>query len=57
MSRQIAEDINDVQRKEVVVRIRNDGKVLWVNTEKGCILRICNIEKLILDDMRRNPND
>jgi hypothetical protein len=30
----------------VEVEIRDDGKVLWVNTENGCVLRICGIKDL-----------
>lgn len=47
------EDLIDLRRKEVVVRISEDGKIIWINTERGCVLRVCNIEKLHLDDMRR----
>jgi hypothetical protein len=34
--------------KIVEVTVRDDGKVLWVNTEEGCVLRICQIPKLIV---------
>lgn len=36
----------------VMAEIRADGKVLWVNSEKGCVLRICQIKKFILEDRR-----
>ena len=37
----------------VEVLIRYDGKVLWVNdAETGCVLRISNIHKLIVEDNR-----
>jgi hypothetical protein len=37
----------------VEVKIRHDGKVLWINTvEGGCVLRICQIKELVLDDER-----
>jgi uncharacterized protein YlzI (FlbEa/FlbD family) len=37
----------------VEVLIRTDGKVLWVNdAESGCVLRICNIHKLEVNDCR-----
>lgn len=39
--------------EEVEVAIREDGKVIWVNTEKGCALRICRIKNLKLDDSRK----
>jgi hypothetical protein len=43
----------DVTKCEVLeIAVRNDGKVVWVNTEKGCIFRACQISKLILDDRR-----
>lgn len=29
---------------EIEIRIRSDGKVLWVNTGYGCKLRICRIQ-------------
>lgn len=45
-------DITGTKLVEVV--IRQDGKVLWVNTEEeGCILRICQIENLELYDKRK----
>ena len=36
----------------VQVVIRDDGKVLWVNTENGCVLRVCQITKLTIEDNR-----
>jgi hypothetical protein len=37
----------------VEISIRHDGKVLWVNTaENACVLRICNIHKLVVEDNR-----
>ena len=45
--------LNDITGSEVVeVAIRDDGKVLWVNSEKGCVLRICRIKQFVLDDRR-----
>jgi hypothetical protein len=38
--------------KCVQVEISRDGKVLWVNTEDGCICRICRIENLEITDNR-----
>ena len=38
---------------EVEIVIRDDGKVIWVNTERGCVLRICQIKHLTLDDGRK----
>jgi hypothetical protein len=33
----------------VEVSMRRDEKVLWVNTENGCILRICQIKNICVD--------
>jgi hypothetical protein len=45
--------MNDVSNaKYVEISIRQDGKTLWVNTEKGCVLRISNIDNLRFDDRR-----
>lgn len=38
--------------KFVQVSIRDDGKVLWINTENGCVCRICGIESIVVDDNR-----
>jgi len=40
--------------KFVQVEISNDGKVLWVNTEDGCVCRICRIEHLEVVDNRKH---
>ena len=43
--------MEDITGAEVVeVKIRNDGKVLWINTDKGCVLRICQIKKIVVCD-------
>ena len=42
--------------KTVEVLIRSDGKVLWINTEEGCVLRICRIENLYVSDERKIGN-
>jgi hypothetical protein len=36
----------------VEVKVRNDGTVLWVNTETGNALRICQIKKIEIFDER-----
>ena len=36
----------------VEIEIREDGKVIWVNTEAGCILRICRVKAFRLLDHR-----
>lgn len=33
----------------VEVSVRRDEKVLWVNTENGCVLRICQIKNICVD--------
>jgi hypothetical protein len=39
--------------EDVEISIRNDGKVIWVNTVDGCVLRICQISgRVIVDDKR-----
>jgi len=40
---------------EIEIKIKSDGKVIWVNTERhGCVLRICRIEgKITVVDERR----
>ncbi len=37
---------------EVEILIKSNSKVIWINTEKGCMLRICRIKKLIVNDLR-----
>jgi hypothetical protein len=37
----------------VEVDIRFDGQVLWVNVDGKCVLRICQMPGLILNDQRR----
>jgi len=39
----------DLVAKKVEVKIRDDHKVLWVNTEEGCVLRICGIEQILVE--------
>jgi hypothetical protein len=47
--------LNDIMGSELVeIAIREDGEVLWINNEKGCMLRISQIKQLVLDD-RREP--
>lgn len=36
----------------VEVRIRSDGKVLWVNVDGVCRLRVCMIDRLDIEDER-----
>jgi len=47
------EGMKDITAPEIVqIVIRNDSKVIWINTEKGCIFRACKIKELEIDDMR-----
>jgi hypothetical protein len=45
--------IDIINAKCVNVEIRDDGKVLWINTENGCQLRICQIERIQVCDKRK----
>jgi hypothetical protein len=47
-------DLKDINGSDgVEVKIRGDGNVLWVNTvEGGCILRICKIKSIVVEDER-----
>ena len=49
---------NDITAPEhVEVRIRGDGKVLWVNVDGVCALRVCNMSELVLHDGRWKETD
>jgi Ethanolamine utilization protein EutJ (predicted chaperonin) len=49
----VAADITGAE--EVGIAIRQDGKVIWVNTEKGLALRICQIKgSVTIDDARQS---
>lgn len=39
--------------EHVDITIRNDGKVIWVNVNGKCAVRIYQIKSLTLDDRRR----
>lgn len=39
--------------KHVEVQLRQDGKVLWVNKDGRCVLRICMIENPVKFDLPR----
>ena len=46
--------MKDVTGAEICeVRIRHDGKVVWVNVDGMCVCRVCRINKLVLEDDRR----
>ncbi len=42
----------DLVAEVVEVQVREDGRVLWVNTLQGCQLRICGIKVLVVEDER-----
>jgi len=42
-----------IQPHVLEIKIRRDGKVVWVNADELCWLRACRIEKLIINDERR----
>jgi len=39
----------------IEISIRDDGKVLWVNVDGKCVLRICQIPGIKLNDERKKP--
>ena len=43
-------DITGADVVELV--IRDDGKVVWVNVNGICCLRVCKVERVVLDDRR-----
>ena len=47
-------NLTNITGAEVVeVRINDNGSTLWVNTEQGCVLRICQIKYIQVEDNRR----
>jgi hypothetical protein len=50
MSKRKLKDVTGA--KLIEISIRDDSKVIWVNDAAKCVLRICRIEKLVLDDRR-----
>ena len=47
-------DLNAAETVEI--RISNDGRKLWIDTENGNVCRIYNIKQLIVTDAR-NPHE
>ena len=43
--------------ENVEIRIRGDGKVIWVNVDGICRLRCCGITCLDINDERRSLHD
>lgn len=45
-------DITGAQ--DIQIQVSSNGKVIWVNGNDGCILRICQIRgKVEIDDLRK----
>ncbi len=42
----------DLMAAVVEVKVREDGRMLWVTTLDGCQLRICGIQVLVVEDER-----
>jgi len=38
----------------VELQVRGDGKVVWVNVDGVCALRICRIDEVIVNDERED---
>lgn len=47
-------DMRDITAPKfpVEILIREDGKVLWINVDGVCVLRICQIQEIKLEDNR-----
>ena len=44
----------DITKPDVIeILIKENGKVIWINGIEGCLLRACQIKKLILNDERK----
>ena len=49
--------MQDLREANIEISIREDGKVIWVNSEQGCLLRVSGIKNLVLDDRRCFANE
>ncbi len=53
MSEDVHEQVLDITAPDrLEVRIRHDGKVVWINIDGICRFRSCQIKTLILEDDR-----
>jgi hypothetical protein len=54
---ELTEAFVDITRpREVEVRIREDRRVVWVNVDGICVLRVCQIPDLeVCDESRLRP--
>lgn len=42
----------------VEIAIKSDGKVIWINTQDGCVVRICKIRgKVTIKDSRYDKQE
>lgn len=48
-------DFHDSKIVEIVVR--DDSRVVWVNVDGVCRLRVCRIEKLVVTDQRKKRKE
>jgi len=44
--------MEDIRIDIVEIKIRRDGKVLWLNDAHKCIARVCGLKKIYLRDDR-----
>ena len=42
---------------DVSIQVRADGKVIWVNVDGVCKLRVCRIDRLVVEDNRPEGGD
>ncbi|GAH06849.1 unnamed protein product [marine sediment metagenome] len=49
----VQKQLDVIGAEHIQVRISEDGKTLWVNNEFVCLLRVCRIKNLHLQDDRR----
>lgn len=47
------ESLDFTKPQTVEIEIRGDGKVVWINIDGLCRLRVCRIENLTLTDERK----
>lgn len=47
----------DVEGGHVQVSIRHDGKILWVNVNGACVLRVSRAESIEVEDARPGTGD
>jgi len=45
--------MTDVIGEYVEIRIRSDGKVVWINVDGICRCRVCNVKEIEIIDERK----